>query len=169
MTIESKILLLKQEEAYIAVTHRKMDSIAAAFSPIVLGQNSSGFGKGLREISHTVYGDGVLFSFGFPVGFQYASRTAPHVPLSQRNNELYPVGMMNHQPLQKILSSTVRPELPAAMKDVECSAFEHGWVAVNHRSVPVKLPFTGIWHGSQRMTDGILPARSAVWIEVENT
>ncbi len=116
-------------------------------------------------LSKTSYGKGAVYSFGFLPGYQYASRTAPHVPFSQRNNELYPAIFMKHQPLRDLLAKHAKPDVPFAMKDVECSAFAHGWIVVNHRSTPVSLPLRGVWHGSQESLSGILPGHSSVWIE----
>ena len=118
-------------------------------------------------VSSRKYGHGMLYSFGFPMGYQYASHAAPHVPFSQKNNELYPVIMMKHQLVRDILLDTAEMDAPFAMKGVECSCFSHGCVAVNHCSTPVSIPFEGIWHGTQESSPGILPGHSAVFIERE--
>ncbi|MDD6143931.1 MAG: beta-galactosidase [bacterium] len=94
---------------------------------------------GRNCISRTAFGKGCVYSFGFMPGYQYAARTAPHVPLSQRNNALYPFTHMRHNPLKKLLISHAQPDTPIAMKDVECAAFEGGLVVVNHRSTPVTV------------------------------
>ena len=120
-----------------------------------------------NAISKTAYGQGTVYSFGFLPGYQYASRTAPHVPFSQQNNELYPVAFMQHQPLYDFLAKHAKPDAPFAMKDVECSAFSHGWIVVNHRSTPITLPLKGVWHSSQESLSGKLPAHSSVWIKEE--
>ena len=116
-------------------------------------------------VSWVRYGQGSVYGFGFPIGFQYASRTAPHVPFSQHNNELYPVPMMRRQPLRGLLARHAAQDAPFAGKDVECSVFEHGLVLVNHRSVPVRIPVKGIRHGTQEGPEGFLPGHSAVWME----
>lgn len=118
-------------------------------------------------VSKTSHGKGTIYSFGFLPGYPYASRTAPHVPVSQRNNELYPVAFMRRQPLRDLLAKHAKQDAPFAMKDVECAAFAHGWVVVNHRSTPVSLPLQGVWHGSQESLPGILPGHSCIWIEEE--
>ena len=109
-----------------------------------------------------------MYSFGFMPGYQYASRTAPHVPLSQRNNALYPYTHMEHNPLAEILLRHTRPDAPIAMKDVECAVFERGTVVVNHRSTPVRLPGAAAVQGQQRIIDGMLPAHSAAVLWEEN-
>ena len=123
---------------------------------------------GKNSISRLAYGQGSVYSFGFPAGLSYVSRTAPHVPLSQGNNELYPVALMRMQPLREILWDMVARDVPMALKDVECTRFEHGWVIVNHRSVPVTVPMKGVWHGTQESMPGVLPGHSAVFLETED-
>ena len=75
--------------------------------------------------------------------------------------------MMKNQPLRDILLDAAKMDAPFAMKDVECSSFAYGWVAVNHRSTPVSIPLEGIWHGTQESGPGILPGHSAAFIERE--
>ena len=109
-----------------------------------------------------------MYSFGFMPGYQVAARTAPHVPLSQRNNALYPYTHMEHNPLAEILLRHARPDAPMAMKDVECAVFEHGTVVVNHRPTPVTLPDAAAVQGQQAIRDGILPSHSAAVLWEEN-
>ena len=123
---------------------------------------------GANCISRNTFDKGCVYSFGFMPGYQVAARTAPHVPPSQRNNALYPFTHMEHNPLREILLSHTTPDTPVAMKDVECAAFEHGLVVINHRSTPVKLNGSGEWHSQQPATDGVLPAHSAVFIQKED-
>lgn len=94
---------------------------------------------GQNCVSRSAFGNGCVYSFGFMPGYQYAARTAPHVPLSQRNNALYPFTHMRRNPLKEILLRHVQPDAPVAMKDVECAAFEGGLVVVNHRSTAVTV------------------------------
>ena len=124
--------------------------------------------NGANCISRNAYGKGFVYSFGFMPGYQVAARTAPHVPPSQRNNALYPLTHMAHNPLREILLSHAQPDTPVAMKDVECAAFEHGLVVINHRSTPVKLDVSGKWHSQQPVVDGMLPAHSAAFIQKED-
>lgn len=120
---------------------------------------------GTNCISRKVFGKGCVYSFGFMPGYQAAARTAPHVPTSQRNRELYPLVMMRHDPVRDILLRHAAPDTPIALKDVEAAAFTHGLVVINHRSTPVNLPLNGTWYSQQPMSGGILPAHSAAWIK----
>lgn len=119
-------------------------------------------------ISCNEFGKGRVYSFGFMPGYQVAARAAPHVPPSQRNNALYPFTHMEYNPLREILLTHTMLDTPVAMKDVECAAFEHGLVIINHRSTPVKLNVSGEWHSQQPATDGVLPAHSAAFIRKED-
>ena len=94
---------------------------------------------GANCISRSAFGTGFVYNFGFMPGYQYAARTAPHVPLSQRNNALYPFTHMAHNPLRDLLLAHAQPDTPVAMKDVECAAFDGGLVVVNHRSTSVTV------------------------------
>ena len=119
-------------------------------------------------ISRNVFGKGCVYSFGFMPGYQIAARTAPHVPLSQRNNALYPLTHMEHNPLREILLAHAEPDTPIAMKDVECAAFEGGLIVVNHRSTPVELPLDGCIHAQQPTVGRLLPGRCAAFIPKED-
>ncbi len=122
---------------------------------------------GGSAISCSRYGQGLVYSFGFMPGYQIASRSAPHVPLSQRNGELYPLALMHHDPLRDILLRHAEPDAPIAMKDVECTVFEHGCMAVNHRSTPIALSLPGRVISQQPMAGNLLPARSAAFVVKE--
>ena len=122
---------------------------------------------GANCISRNTFGKGFVYSFGFMPGYQIAARTAPHVPPSQRNNALYPLTHMEHNPLRDILLAHASPDTPIAMKDVETASFEHGLIAINHRSTPVTLKAAGHWHSQQPVSGTILPAHSAVFIHQE--
>lgn len=120
-------------------------------------------------ISHNAVGKGWVYSFGFMPGYQYAARTAPHVPQSQRNNALYPFTHMEHNPLREILLRHTTPDTPFAMKDVESAAFKHGVIVINHRSTPVILPISGMRHSQLPIWGGVLPAHSAAFIQKEES
>lgn len=99
-------------------------------------------GSGAGCITRHAVGAGWVYSFGFLPGYQYAARTAPHVPLSQRNEALYPLAYMTRQPLAEVLARHL-PEKELRMKGVEAAAFERGTVVVNHTSHPVPLETAG--------------------------
>ena len=122
---------------------------------------------GGNAISRSCFGKGCAYSFGFMPGYQIAARSAPHVPLSQRNGELYPLALMHHDPIRDILLRHAAPDAPIAMKDVECTVFQHGCIVVNHRSTPVALALPGGVISQQPMAGNLLPARSAAFITKE--
>ena len=94
---------------------------------------------GQAAVTVARWGSGRVCSFGFMPGAQYAARKAPHVPPRQRNNALYPFTHMTRNPLEDLLREAAPPDMPLSLRDVECAAFEHGHILVNHRSVPVTL------------------------------
>lgn len=120
---------------------------------------------GANCISRNDFGKGCVYSLGFMPGYQVAARTAPHVPRSQRNNALYPLTHMEHDPLRDLLLRHTTPDTTIAMKDVEAAAFTHGLVVINHRSTPVRLTLHGEWYSQQPASGGILPAHSAALIK----
>lgn len=122
---------------------------------------------GGSAISCSRFGKGCVYSFGFMPGYQIAARSAPHVPLSQKNGELYPLALMHHDPIRDILLRHAAPDAPIAMKDVECTVFQHGCIVVNHRSTPVALDLPGRIISQQPMAGNLLPARSAAFIAKE--
>lgn len=118
-------------------------------------------------ISRSTFGKGCVYSFGFMPGYQYAARTAPHVPPTQRNNALYPLTHMEHNPLRDVLLAHAAPDTSIALKDVECAAFEHGLIVINHRSTPVELPVEGDIIAQRAVCGKLLPAHSAAFIPTE--
>lgn len=85
------------------------------------------------------------------------------MPLSQRNNALYPFLLMARNPLRELLLRHTVPDAPVALRDVECAAFAGGVVVINHRSVPVRLTLPGEPISQQPMTGGLLSAHSAAF------
>ncbi|MGN0745353.1 MAG: hypothetical protein ACI4ML_01620, partial [Aristaeellaceae bacterium] len=79
----------------------------------------------------------------------------------------YPFPLMARNPLRELLLRHAAPDVPVALKDVECAAFAGGVVAVNHRSTPVRLPLTGEAISQQPMAGGLLPAHSAAFFPRE--
>ena len=124
-------------------------------------------GSGLPCVSRMQIGQGQVFSFGFMPGYQYIAKQAPHVPPEQRNHALYPFTHMEHNVLRDLLQQYSQPMYPDGMKDVELASFDNGWIVVNHRSTPVRVPFAGKWIRSCPGLPGILSGHSAVWIRKE--
>lgn len=85
------------------------------------------------------FGHGKVYSFGFLYGSNYAAKIAPHVPLSQKNNELYPIPYMKQNILQDILSGNVTPVCSLQEKNIEVANFENGLIITNHTSTPISL------------------------------
>ena len=84
-----------------------------------------------------VVGDGTVYSFGFAYGYSYTAKIAPHVPLSEKNNELYPVKLMKDNILWDILAGCGLHRAEFYGKGIETAEFENGVVVVNHTSYAV--------------------------------
>lgn len=125
-------------------------------------------GKGC--ITQRTFGQGRIISFGFLPGYQYAARTAPHVPRTQGNAALYPLSFMEPSPLCDALLSCL-PRREKAQKGVERARFEQGEVVVNHTSHPVCLDTAGRRCSFQYNVDGrTLVGHSAavIWTREED-
>ncbi len=88
-------------------------------------------------------GKGCIYSFGFAYGYCYSAKIAPHVPLSEKNNELYPVPMMKDNILIDILGKHGVRRSAVYGKGIETAEFDNCMVIVNHSSHPVKLDIDG--------------------------
>lgn len=84
-------------------------------------------------------GEGMVYSFGFAYGYSYTAKIAPHVPVSEKNNELYPVKLMKNNILWDILVSHNIHRAEFYGKGIEMAEFENGTVAVNHTSYAVDV------------------------------
>ncbi len=100
---------------------------------------SDGAGAAVRNSA----GSGYIYSFGFALGYSYAAKIAPHVPLSERNNELYPIKLMKDNILWDILEKHGIHRAESYGKGIETAEFENGIVAVNHTSHTAELSFGG--------------------------
>ena len=88
------------------------------------------------------FGKGTVCEIGFFYGFEYTGRIAPHVPLTQRNNELYPLTMLKKDPVGMLLEEKFGTTL-TRKKGVERAEFENGTVIVNHSSYPCRIDEPG--------------------------
>lgn len=88
-------------------------------------------------------GKGCVYSFGFAYGYCESAKIAPHVPLSQKNNELYPVPMMKDNILFDILSENGIERSEIHGRDLEVAEFDNCIIAVNHSSHPIRLDIDG--------------------------
>lgn len=102
------------------------------------------------------YGKGFIISVGFDFGLSYGTKTIPHVPLEEKNNELYPLSLLRECPLapyiERALGRNVRQE-----RDIEVSFFENGYIIVNHRSYPYTISPEGKVYGIYNDSDTVLP------------
>ena len=80
-------------------------------------------------------GKGTVYSFGFNYGYSYIAKISPHVPLSQKNNELYPINMMKKDLLNEILISALNSEKQRSI-NIETAEFDNGKIVINHTSYP---------------------------------
>lgn len=94
---------------------------------------------GTGAVSRTTFGKGCVYSFGFAYGFSYSSKIAPHVPLSERNNELYPVPLMKDNILSDILRREGVPANKFFGKNIETAEFDNCTIIVNHTSNPIYI------------------------------
>lgn len=114
------------------------------------------------------YNEGGVYSFGFLYGSNYAAKIAPHVPLSQKNNELYPIPYMKCNIIKDILIRYVTPSCCLQEKNIEVSNFENGLVITNHTSTPISIDkLIGEKHFQYQINDYILLPRSSVCIITE--
>lgn len=91
------------------------------------------------SVVSTHYGKGKIYSFGFLYGSNYAAKIAPHVPLSQKNNELYPIPYMKQNILHNILNTYLEPICSLQEKNIEVACFSNGFVITNHTSTPFSV------------------------------
>jgi len=116
-------------------------------------------------VAHHV-GQGKVYSFGFQYGFNYTAKVAPHVPLEQKNNELYPVPMMKTDIAHYVIGRHLQPSVGIVGKNIETAQFANGIVIVNHSSYPVALDnIKGKKHFQLYYNDHVLLPRSAVFVE----
>lgn len=116
-------------------------------------------------VTRSAMGRGQIYSFGFAYGTSYAAKIAPHVPLSQKNHELYPVPFMKEDIARNILRETVPPTAPFIRKNIETAVFATGTVIINHSSHPVSIPLRGKKTFQYPVNDTLLLPRSAVFIK----
>lgn len=113
------------------------------------------------------YGKGRIFSFGFEYGYSYCAKIAPHVPLSQKNNELYPIPMMKHNIVDDILSAYGIKKCKFASRNVEAAVFDDCMVITNHNSEPVEIDMGGEKIFQYDINGRTLMPRSAVYVKIK--
>ncbi len=105
----------------------------------IAGYLSDGAGAAVKNS----IGKGYVYSFGFAYGYSYTAKIAPHVPLPERNNELYPVKLMKDNMLWDILVKHGIHRAEAHGTGIETAEFENGIVAVNHTPHTVEISLRG--------------------------
>ena len=117
---------------------------------------------GAGAVVKNSFGKGAVYSFGFAYGYSYAAKIAPHVPLSEKNNELYPVPLMKRNILHDILSSCGIESCVIKGKDIETAEFDNCMIIVNHSSHPVKIDIEGEKLFEYEVDGSLLLPRSSV-------
>lgn len=84
------------------------------------------------------YGSGLIISLGFDYGLSYISKEIPHVPICEKNNELYPISILKECPLKTYFEEALEREIKYEC-DIEKAFFEKGFILVNHRSYPYTI------------------------------
>ncbi|WP_310604167.1 hypothetical protein [Anaerosporobacter sp.] len=112
-------------------------------------------------------GQGQVYTFGFFFGTCYIAKIAPHVPLSQKNNELYPIPYMKKNMLLDILGKQAAPVCKICGKNIEVQKFTNGLVITNHTSVPMAIgEIVGERYYQYEVGEDCLMARSSVFVKI---
>lgn len=112
-------------------------------------------------------GSGHIYSFGFAYGYSYCAKIAPHVPLSQKNNELYPIPLMKNNIVNDILIKTGVEPCPETGRNIETAVFEDCMIIINHNSEPIEININGEKIFQYDINGHTLMPRSAVYIHTE--
>lgn len=117
----------------------------------------------------TPLGLGGVVSIGFLYGTNYVAKSIPHVPAVYRNSALYPVSMLHRQLPLDLLAAHAGADARWKEAGLECAAFENGYICVNHTAYPKALPKgRGMKYHQQMDIQGVLPPRSAVFVETKD-
>lgn len=111
-------------------------------------------------------GKGRHYAFGFSYGYAYNTKSVPHVPVEQKNNELYPLEMMRENILADLLQEAagIRSDM---RKGIERAAFEKGEIIINHTSFPYETRQKGEKIYQYPVNESLLLPHSAVFIFYE--
>lgn len=126
--------------------------------------------KGARDtdknavVIHSI-GNGKIYSFGFAYGYSYCAKIAPHVSLSQKNNELYPIPLMKKNIVDDIFIDNGIKKCSIFGKNIEVSTFEDCMIIVNHNSQPIEINIDGEKLFQYDIDGKVLMPRSAVYIK----
>ncbi|MFV0502346.1 MAG: alpha-amylase family protein [Lachnospirales bacterium] len=128
------------------------------------GKSFANYKNGNIAISRNTFSRGEIFSFGFDYGYSYVIKKSPHVPLEEKNNELYPLQLMNKNILQDILEEVLGKSL-IYNKDIEIGKFSNGKIIINHTSYPYIINEQGKKYFQYNINEALLLPHSAVFIE----
>lgn len=109
-------------------------------------------------------GKGYQYAFGFSYGAAYNTKFVPHVPVEQKNNELYPLEMMEENMLADILKDAAGISTDFR-KRIERAYFENGEIIINHTSYPYTVCQEGEKLYQYPIDDSLLLPRSAVFVK----
>lgn len=110
-------------------------------------------------------GKGRQYAFGFSYGYAYDTKFVPHVPVEQKNNELYPLELMNGNILADILRDAAGIETEL-QKKIEKSYFKNGTIIINHTSNPYEVKQEGEKIYQYPVNESLLLPHSAVFVKM---
>lgn len=119
--------------------------------------------NGKNAVVKRKYGDGIIISLGFDYGLSYASKAIPHVPLKEKNNQLYPLSLLKECPLSPYFEMALGRDVKLE-RDIEIVPFENGKIIVNHRSYPYTITDEGKIYGPYGDSN-IIPPHCSAFVE----
>ncbi|MDO5398389.1 MAG: beta-galactosidase [bacterium] len=119
---------------------------------------------GANAAAKNKIGKGAVYSMGFAYGYSFSAKIAPHVPLNQKNNELYPVPLMKNNIVADILRNENIEHSDFCGTNIETAEFDNCIIAVNHTSHPLVLTEKGEKIFQYAVDGTTLMPRSAVLI-----
>ncbi len=127
-------------------------------------ENFVAYKTGETAIGKTLVGNGNVYSIGFDFGYSYVIKKSPHVPLSEKNNELYPLQLMKENILKDILEDTLNTSFNFD-KDIEIAEFDNGKIIVNHSSYPYNINEEGEKYFQYSVNDSLLLPHTGVFVK----
>lgn len=107
---------------------------------------------------------GCQYGFGFSYGAAYNTKFVPHVPIEQKNHELYPLEMMKENILADILKDSAGISTNLCRR-IERACFENGEIIINHTSYPYMVSQEGEKMYQYQVNDSLLLPRTAVFVK----
>lgn len=120
----------------------------------------------MAAVMHCI-GKGKVYSLGFSYGYSYSAKIAPHVPLSQKNNEFYPVQMMKQNIVDNIFEENGIEKCSIYGRNIETSVFEDCLIVVNHNSEMIDINIDGEKIFQYDIDGHTLMPRSAVYVKIK--